>query len=348
MKLLIFAHKGEASAFFKHFSYEASKDRFYDIFKAKDHHLLICKEGMIDSLVNTVDCLAHFQYDEVINLGIAASLRSDLKKGEVYPIRTSYAHQGDRPLFHSFNSVNVNALHDCLSVARRLTSPSEKEKLIPLAQMADQELWSIAKACKKNSLPFKAIKCISDELSDTEFCERVKTQASFYSEKLLSYFLNEEEILSTTQLYTEQEIDIYTGLHFTKSMQLQRDKLLHQLEIKLLKSKSVILKEINLSEVQLMEMLPKNRANEILRRLSCVANPFMAQLNNKIIKVNEPLLKMNTKLIFHPQYETKSIQLKIDIKNKLHFEKFKTALNNWDYDLIQKLLSGLESEIKDV
>lgn len=106
MKLLVFAHRGEAQAFFNQWDFAPVEFYFNGLFKTKNYYLLITGEGLKDASEKTVAVIANFkeELDEVINIGIAGSLNPKLKIGDTAWVRSSYAQNAERCEFKSFTT----------------------------------------------------------------------------------------------------------------------------------------------------------------------------------------------------------------------------------------------------
>ena len=106
MQLLLFAHKNEAAAFFHFHQFQLITDT-HDLYHDGHYYLLITGEGLWDSLIKlslALHSLAkqNISISHMVNLGVAGSLRKDLKRFDLCQVRTSYAAlTAHHPEFHS-------------------------------------------------------------------------------------------------------------------------------------------------------------------------------------------------------------------------------------------------------
>ena len=182
VKLLIFAHRGEAQAFFNEWELLPVSFFFTGLFKNKDHYLLITGEGPKEASEKTVAVLAAFKSEisEVINIGIAGSLNSKLRVGDCVWIRSSYAQNAKACEFKSYTTNNHNNI-DCITAYSRITTSEDKKFLSSFADIVDRELWAIASASHLFKIELSALKLISDESDSVDICPLTNAgvQASF-------------------------------------------------------------------------------------------------------------------------------------------------------------------------
>jgi len=218
MQLLTFAHKNEAAAFFHFHQFELEKDGI-DLYFDGEHYLLITGEGLWDSLIKISLTLQYLEKKSIIithllNLGIAGSLRKDLKKFEVYQIRTTYAALcSSKAEFHSYTTQpqlteqDIKVL-DCLSCHKRILNIQEKKNLMPYAHIVDRELWAQAKFAEAQKISWNSLKIVSDEIDEENICDLVQELAHEFSYQLYLAWQKTKNISETKIHIPNQSIDV--------------------------------------------------------------------------------------------------------------------------------------------
>jgi nucleoside phosphorylase len=218
MQLLTFAHKNEAAAFFHFHQFVLEKDGS-DLYFDGQHYLLITGEGLWDSLIKISLTLQYLEkksilISHILNLGVAGSLRNDLKKFEVYQIRTTYAaFSSANPEFHSYTTDplipedDIKIL-DCLSCHQRILNKQEKENLMPYAHIVDRELWAQAKFAEAQKIPWNSLKIISDELEEENICELIQEQAHEFSYKLYLAWQKIKKVAKDTKAQIDNSMTV--------------------------------------------------------------------------------------------------------------------------------------------
>ena len=192
-KLLIFAHKGEASHFLKAISFTPVDFFFKGLFESPDFFLLICGEGLQNTSEKTVSVLTHFnnQISEIYNLGTAGSLSEKIIKDQIHWVKTCYAGSTERQEYKSFTTQSPNATINCLSAYERIETPEARKKLSSFADIVDRELWSVGSAAALFKKSFYSLKYISDDPKSENFSQEVINKAPLISEKLYLEFRSE-------------------------------------------------------------------------------------------------------------------------------------------------------------
>lgn len=195
MNLIICAHKNEASSFF-HYHDCQELNLYKNLYRVDTNlFLLITGEGLWDSITSTMHALhllksANIDISKLINLGVVGSLRPELKKFDLFSIRTSYGYSGENQCeFHSYSapdlsSTNIGVVGDCLSSYKRLNTAEEKKSVTPFAHVVDRELWSIAKVASLYAIPWYSLKLVSDEYREENVCQLVQNLAHEFSSRL--------------------------------------------------------------------------------------------------------------------------------------------------------------------
>lgn len=342
-KLLTFAHRGEAQAFFSQYTFKPVDFFFDGLFESDDYFLLITGEGPHNASEKTISVLALLSKNisEVINLGVAGSLSPKFKKNDLIWIRSSFAHHAERLEFKSFTSPLKSAGNDCMTAYTRVLSLEERKKLSHFANIVDRELWSIASAAQFFKRPFYALKIISDDLSlspDASFdiCQFVKEEAGFFSDKLLKEFRE----FSGNKIKTDTPIapvDLLANplFYFTTSQERKLISLIHSLKLK-----GVDVNSMDLSLFKSLEISPKDRTRHLLVFLNDELNPMAKKVREAIAKKINPLTSASIATSFDPDFEQDWLMLSIRIQSSRDLEKVKNALKIFSYEDFKNVLNG--------
>lgn len=347
MKLLVFAHRGEAQAFFNQWEFAPVEFYFSGLFKTKNYYLLITGEGLKDASEKTVAVIANFkeELDEVINIGIAGSLSPKLKIGDTAWVRSSYAQNAERCEFKSFTTTQHSSL-DCISAYSRVTTLEEKKILSSFADMVDRELWSIMSAAHLFSLPAFALKLISDEAESDDFCKLVKEEAPALSKKMLKAFLEREEktvkkAVAIQAETLEDKLLTHPKLYFTTSQARKLHTVLRGLSIKKTMSEEDILTTLStIIEGEGLERTPKELSKLLLMRLDQKLNPLNTKIKEKITQNLKPLIETGAQVSFDPELEQDYVQLNFQIRNTKDQKKLILALEQFNYQKIKEIFQG--------
>lgn len=349
MKLLIFAHRGEAQAFFDKWAFRPINFFFNGLFESKDYLLLLTGEGLKEASEKTVAVLSkyHGQIDEIINIGIAGSLSPKLKMGDLIWVRSSYATNVDKCEFKSFNTQSKSSF-DCISSHIRVTDNEQKKKLSSFADMVDRELWSIMSAAHLFKLQASSLKLISDESNSEDFCQIVKEEAPKLSRMLLEEFLKSQQ----TNTLPEESLlksdatllDFFTNnddLYFTTSQLRKLQVQLKGFEVK----KNITELEIkNLVQMRVNELKESKTAKEISKQvlidLDQRLNPLNALIKNKISQALKPLTDSGINVSTDPELENQFIQINYQIKSERDLKKLILALSYFNMAKIKDIFDG--------
>ena len=190
MLLLTFAHKNEASAFIERKHTLPVDFSFPGLYRDNDQLLLVTGEGVTSTLqkVNTVCEYFGGKLHQLVNLGIAGSLRSDLQINQIYGIRKvfyePYLHTAEK----TYSTGNDRASLDCITSFQPVASSEYAQKLAMFAQIADRELWANAHICKSYNLPLLAYKLISDQAGADTNAASIRGQGKEYSKHLFDFY----------------------------------------------------------------------------------------------------------------------------------------------------------------
>lgn len=340
MKLLTFAHRGEAQAFLNKFKFN-SVDFFFDgLFKSDDLYLLITGEGPQIASEKTISVLTKFNddIDEVYNIGVAGSLNPKCIRHELFWIRTAYAHHAERLEFKSFSSTNTMAKNDCITAFSRVLDLEEKTKLSLFADIVDRELWAVASATQMFRKPFLALKIISDDFESSEFdiCQIIKEEAPLFSEKLLAEFLNKTKMNSISNRVATNNIFLDDpDFYFTTSQARKLTSLIQSLS--LLK---VDASKLNIQSIKELELLPKERTRILLVFLNDELNPMAKKIRSSLESALKSLNDASITTNFDNDFEQDWLGLTMKIQSSRDLEKIKNALKIFSYEDFKKVLNG--------
>ena len=347
MKLLTFAHRGEAQAFLAAYSFIPVEFFFDGLLKSDSYYLLITGEGVHSASEKTISVLAKYasEITHVYNIGVAGSLNQKLKMHDLVWIRTSYAHHAEKCEFKSYSSTHSKAFNDCMTAYSRVLSSDEKNKLSHFASVVDRELWAVGSAASLFKKTFSALKIISDELQEAEvdICKFVKEQAPFFSEKLLLEFKLEESISPSKKLNKElnkaPEFQKDSHFYFTIS---QERKLYSTIEGLRLNGKAIesLMKSTEIRAIKEAEKLPKERTRLLLQYLSEQLNPISVKIRASLEKAIAPLQDAKISAAFDSDFEEDWLTLSMKLQSSRDLEKIKNALKNFSYEDYQKIFNG--------
>jgi len=189
MKLLTFAHRGEAQYFLKFDSFQPINFQFEGLFKNENNYLLLTSEGLestehrMKAVMKNID----IELSEVINLGIAGALTDDIELESVHHVNRVNKEDETK----SYQIQDKKSGLDCISSINRVQDINYKNKLLTEAQIVDRELWAIADICSRYKLPISSIKLISDYAGHSNDTKQIIQKAKEYSKKLYDYFYNQ-------------------------------------------------------------------------------------------------------------------------------------------------------------
>ena len=351
LNLLIFAHRGEAQAFFNEWEFLPVNFYFTGLFKNKDHFLLITGEGPKDASEKTVAVLAAFKSEisEVINIGIAGSLTSKLKVGDHVWVRSCYAQKAKASEFKSYTTKNHSNI-DCITAYSRVSSPEERKILSNFADIVDRELWSIASACHLFKIELNALKLISDESDSVDVCQLVKDEAPALSKKLFIEYQNHLlkktantpiELVSAKSNTILDYILTHPKLYFTTSQNRKLMTLLRGLSLKkVLNDEEIKTFTNNLIESSAHEKTSKELSKILLTLLSEKLNPLNTEIKSKIAEILAPLTSAGAQANFDPELEQDYIQLNYQIRSTKDQKKLILALEQFNYQKIKNIFKG--------
>jgi hypothetical protein len=350
MKLLVFAHRGEAQAFLNTYDFVPVEFYFTGLFKSNNYFLLITGEGTKDSSEKTIAVLSSFrvQITEVINIGIAGSLAPHIKIGTLIWVRSSYAQVSTRPEFKSY-TFNYHTKTDCITTNSRVTSSEERIKLSSFADIVDRELWSIASAGHLFKVDTLALKLISDNSDNLEICQLVKSEAPLLSLKLLGEFQNYEALMQNKMpknLEVESSLiqDFFLNhpkLYFTTSQTRKLISVIRGFTLKKIITNEELIKLSNqIIENNVNDKTSKEISKILLQLFSEMLNPINAQIKEKINTTVKPLIDSGAVVSYDLDLEQEYIQINYQMRSSKDQKKLMLALEHFSYQKIKDIFSG--------
>ncbi len=343
MKLLTFAHRGEAQAFLTAGHYKPVDFLFEGLLKSEHSFLLITGEGVQTTSEKTIAVLTRFndEIDEIYNIGVAGSLTEKLKKDDLLWIRTSFAHHAERLEFKSFTSETVTATHDCMTAFTRVLLPQERKKLSLFADLVDRELWAVASAAHLFKKPFQSLKIISDDTrSDHEdICKFVKEEAPRFSEKLLQEFKRKEGLTSVELHAPATQFIVDKDFYFTVSQERKLFSTLEGLRLRGTSEKELFSDPFVLA-LKEQELLPKERTRQLLLFLTEKLNPISKIIRENIEESLASLKEARIQTTYDNDFEEDWLNLSVRIQSTRDLERVKNALKIFSYEDFKKILNG--------
>ncbi len=339
MKLLVFAHRGEAQIFLKELSATAVDFSFEGLFQYPHGYILITGEGIYQALEKTCSVLGRFDtIDQVWNLGVAGALRPTIEIGRVYPLRTLYAlttHSIEIE-FQSFTSQFEQAKLDCVSSPFRVLDARGADCADHFAPLVDREAWGIARACQLFKVDFYPAKLASDRPNQEsgEICQMVKESAELWSDQLYRWFTAQEKGSKTK---ATAPLPQWEGLYFTVATERQLRNAMDSLM-----RKGFTLKEIEaltrLEEIQQSRLPPKNRAKRLLNSLQDLLNPVQKRIRKELEECASPLKKAGFQVSFDSALEREQLSLHALIQSPSHLNQLKIGLEQFSFHQFTSLM----------
>jgi purine-nucleoside phosphorylase len=328
MRLLVFAHRGEAQTFLKELEVK-SHPQMNDLYIGDDLAVLLCGEGHINSLGKLSYTLGKLpECTQVINLGICGALNPEVSLHSIHEIRTIYAEDE----FKSFTLDDSKI--DIITSKHRALKLEQAKKLGNIADLVDREAWSLAHICKELGIEFKAIKMVSDHITDAEVCKLIKEQAEFYSDELYKYFCSLEDQKATL----DNEVEIFSNpdFYFTLSQKRQYKNLLSAI----MQKESISENEIDLSEFSSLDKTPKERAKLLTESLARRLYPFKTIVNDKLDALTYDLRNYGATFKFDKNLEKTSFQFQVTIDSEKSQLFMAENLKKFPWDKFEKIMKG--------
>lgn len=338
-KLIIFAHRGEAQAFFNRFEFKQLPLAFDGLYYSTDQnlYLLVTGEGHYLALEKTISVLTKYaqEISEVINFGICANL-SDFEFKSVLKIRTIYL-DGQ---FQSFTLLNGDV--DCITSESRILNNEQASKISNIAPLADRELWGIARACQLLSKPLRAIKVVSDKPKENiEICKIIKELAGEFSEILFHQYT--EDNRDVTILSEGHQLDLDNNFYITTSQQRQISNIYNKLKLKY--SEAEIQNSLNLSEIKETSVGNKQRTQILIQKMRRLLSPKLFEVIDQLEKIKSEWLKKGIDIKYSSNYDSDQIRLSCLIETKEDLQKFGSEIQDIPVRNIQNLLNGQDQNV---
>jgi hypothetical protein len=353
MKLLVFAHRGEAQAFFSEWNLLPVDFFFTGLFRNKDHFVLITGEGPQSSGERTCAVLSafHSEIESVTNLGIAGSLTPKLTVGSHVWVRSIYAQHAEKCEFKSFTTKKHDNF-DCISAFSRITLLEDRQKLASFADIVDRELWAIASTCHMLRVDLSALKLISDDLQSENMCQLIKEEAPKLSKKLFDLYnesLKQKKLEVPTSSKTHNMTDMvlaHPKFYFTTSQTRKLTQTLRGLSLKkLLSSEEELMALVNgILENYGADKTSKELSKILLNSLGEKLNPLNTEIREKIAVALRPFTESGIQASFDPELEQDFVQINYQMKNARDQKRLMLSLEQFNFQKIKDIFSGkLES-----
>jgi nucleoside phosphorylase len=192
MKLLTFAHRGEAQHFLKYDNYKSLDYEFIELFTNEKDYLLITGEGIesTSERMNSVLQTVRDDISNIINMGITGALDKKLQLESVHSIRKVYLEDEDK----FFQSADTKANINCITAKNRVMNEKYSKQLFQIAPIVDRELWTCAHLCNKYQLLWVSLKLISDYAGSGIDSKKIIKKSKQYSLKLYNYYKSNLEL----------------------------------------------------------------------------------------------------------------------------------------------------------
>lgn len=322
MKLIILAHRGEAQSFIRALELnliDESLGLYHDL--DKKTALLICGEGIYGVLTKLPFIIASFKITEILNFGIAGALDQKLKMGEIYSIRTSYAHNDKSAEFHSYTSIDESASVDCITNHERVHSTISCQRLENFAAIVDRELWAIGKAADFYKIPYASFKLISDMAGPEVNCFDIKEKAKNYSDKLLSYYYSLDTKTSNAVEDSNQKISIDINASFTQIKRIE--KLWEILSLRTSESFEVFVETTN------KNLTNRKHINAFIECLEDAINPIQTKVKRTIENQFIPFNKIGAQALYDKKFESSDFTLQMKINSQSNLDNLAKAITEF-------------------
>lgn len=337
-KLLIFAHRGEAKAFFSQFQEKAMP--FMDgLYESDEHYLLITGEGPWKAGPKLGLVLGQLgeKVEEVVNLGIAGALRASIEVDQVYPIRTVYLEQNQDMQFASHTLGHEGV--DLITCHTRVLEEKLANHLDNFAPVVDRELWALAQVCDNSGHSLSSYKLISDKVGDKEICQRVKELSDRYSNQLLDFYMSQE-----WQRPGEEEGSSWEGFYFTTSLKNQREKLLQSLSVKFGNLEEA-LEKLAPNELLTLEETPKRKAILLIEKMRSLLNPVQIEMQRSLEELGSELTRAGAQIKFPQDFERPQFHLSAHINKHEDLVALIKAMEEFNYPRLVDLIEGKDLNV---
>lgn len=352
--LLIFAHRGEASAFIEELRFKALQGLSSQIqaYESDEAFLLISGEGTQNALFSTTAFLAHQKpafIKEVVQMGVAGSLDRSLSVGSIMPIRCAYAEKRDgEPEFKSFPLSATQKGSDCISAVDRVFSSTHSRKLSAFASLVDRELWSIAYSSSSFDLPLKSYKYVTDYADEKTQCFEIGSKAKEISYSLLRAWINEKNRPNQTKSpkeHTSKTNEIleslkHEGFYWTTSQTQRFKSLMEKYQAKTRVTQHELYDSLPIQDIKSLEKHPKKRSQGLLNYLNTRVFPQKTRVKKILGDAVDPYQSQRLRIEFDPELERKSLNVHFQVESKEEALRHLETLQNLPFERIKKIFDG--------
>lgn len=359
-----FAHRGEAYFILNNSQFKKMRHSFLELYQAGSTWVLITGEGLHAAMINLTATLQLISIPtlEVINWGIAGGLNRGFSLQNGYWIDRVIC---ENPMgSFDFSSYELNSLSrnsskipiKCVSSFQRVLNSERAERLTPIADLVDRELYALAQVCSLFQVPLSAYKVISDKPSTSEsmnICEFVNENKKDLAQKIFLEFerletglvhsesnlkKNEEKLNQSLFL---QEIQKNEKFYFSETQRHQLQSLLHKLFrinsngfIDKLKNQIIDLQTIK-------NIRPKDRSRKLIEFLRFALNPQNKEIADKLsteIRNAESLFQKD--LVESFDFESGSLVLRLESADSNSLKEKLNRLQDYNWDPIFEISVG--------
>ena len=335
MKLLVFAHRGEAQTFLKYLDVKSVKD-MNDLYIGDEVSVLLCGEGILQASCKLSFALGKLtNRPEVINMGICGALDQDVPLNSIHHIRTIYAEDE----FKSFSSEEHTKI-DLITAKKRALNLDDSNKLSIISQLVDREAWGLAHTCKELGASFKAIKLVSDHITDAEVCKMIKDQSDVFSDMLFEHY---QELVTKSEEEGEGAEDIeYMEIFSNKDFYLTvSQKRQYKNLIKAIITKEGITeKQIELSEFTSLDKTPKERTKLLLSSLNRRLFPFKTKIQDRLESLTNEMKFNGADFKFDKNFEKVSFNFSAHIDSEKAKDHMSELLKKFSWSDFEKVMKG--------
>lgn len=331
MQLITMAHFGEAQGVIETFQLKRSGP---DLFKGENLCVLITGEGPFEAAVKTASLITELKPSQVINLGIAGSLKDDLDVGDVVEIRTIYLLQESKTYFKTFEASKTGL--DLLTSFERLLDPEKAGLFRGFGALVDREAWGVAMAAKSLAVPFLCRKVVSDKAGTLGACELVKGKVEEFSILLAQ---EARKLTSVELVKPEIQINI-PGLHFTFSMKHRLNTLLSKLRLTKEMSDKELFELAGIDEILVLEISPKEKALRLLEAFEGKLDPFRAPAKKIIQDLKKDAHNLEIEIEADPNLENPKLKVTIEVRNNRELKEKTEKLSKLNLKPFERLMNG--------
>lgn len=342
--LFIFAHRGEAQSFLKNRPFKAVPFAIDGLYFDQQDWLLICGEGHLQASqkLSAVLAVYHEKISRIVNLGVCGSLQTDLKVDSLIEIRSVYLERDGSMEFKSHTSEQLTKLPraDLITTHQRVISKEYADKLDNFAPLVDREAWGLASVSQLFHLPFTAIKLISDYAgSGEEICMAVKEKSEEWSDDLFDYIKKQWPQSEEKEMMAFSIPSLLSTFHWTTSQKRELKNALDALQKKGIDFTSLD-SQLDLRELELEKMRPKEKSSLILKKLWETINPFHSKIHQSIEREIAGLNTGTLKVKYDKTLESDDLHIQAVIQHPRHLEQIKKSFESFDYSRFQRILKG--------